>query len=269
MKNRSKGFTLIELLVVIAIIAILAAILFPIFARAREAANKTACNSNLMQIGKALKMYGSDNGNGYPDIDNHSSGATYKVWCDTLLASGYATDTAVFRCPSDDAPSADTMNPWGGSTNPYSYAINMEITAASYWTKFSSGTNTATISTELPINWGRMVVVAEGHWNWFFHAKENATPTRAGSPYDAWGATNHLEWRHPRSNPHDSKMGGMNMLFGDGHTKYVTKAKGPDSAVPAYFTSDSRNKIDGDTWALAKKGIYLSLDIASNPPPEN
>ncbi len=57
---RKKGFTLIELLVVIAIIAILAAILFPVFSRAREKARTSACQSNLKQIGLALKMYLSD-----------------------------------------------------------------------------------------------------------------------------------------------------------------------------------------------------------------
>jgi prepilin-type N-terminal cleavage/methylation domain-containing protein len=57
---RKKGFTLIELLVVIAIIAILAAILFPVFSRAREQARKTACLSNTKQIGTALQMYMQD-----------------------------------------------------------------------------------------------------------------------------------------------------------------------------------------------------------------
>src|SRR5207248_4472730 len=58
--RRQTGFTLIELLVVIAIIAILAAILFPVFAAARESARATSCRSNLRQIGEALAMYRED-----------------------------------------------------------------------------------------------------------------------------------------------------------------------------------------------------------------
>lgn len=66
MYRRYSGFTLIELLVVIAIIAILAAILFPVFARAREAARKTTCLSNLKQIGTAAMMYVQDYDETYP-----------------------------------------------------------------------------------------------------------------------------------------------------------------------------------------------------------
>src|SRR5687767_12004527 len=63
---RRRGFTLIELLVVIAIIAILAAILFPVFAQARESARKTGCLSNLKQIGIAVQMYLTDYDDRYP-----------------------------------------------------------------------------------------------------------------------------------------------------------------------------------------------------------
>jgi prepilin-type N-terminal cleavage/methylation domain-containing protein/prepilin-type processing-associated H-X9-DG protein len=74
MKGR-KGFTLIELLVVIAIVAILAAILFPVFAKARAAAMASDCESNMKQIGTALRMYAQDNHDMYP-TNRNASGAT-------------------------------------------------------------------------------------------------------------------------------------------------------------------------------------------------
>ncbi len=64
--QQRRGFTLIELLVVIAIIAILAAILFPVFAQAREKARQTTCTSNLKQIGTAFMMYVQDYDETYP-----------------------------------------------------------------------------------------------------------------------------------------------------------------------------------------------------------
>ena len=64
--QRRRGFTLIELLVVIAIIAILAAILFPVFAQARDKARQAACQSNLKQLGNAVSMYLQDYDETYP-----------------------------------------------------------------------------------------------------------------------------------------------------------------------------------------------------------
>ncbi|NLO06641.1 MAG: DUF1559 domain-containing protein [candidate division WS1 bacterium] len=76
---RTRGFTLIELLVVIAIIAILAAILFPVFARAREKARQASCLSNAKQIGLAMLMYVQDYDEMFPDR-YYATGVTDIVW---------------------------------------------------------------------------------------------------------------------------------------------------------------------------------------------
>ncbi len=86
MKRYNRGFTLIELLVVIAIIAILAAILFPVFARARESARQTTCQSNQRQIALSLAMYCQDNGESFP--------ASTEVWNDIKM------DPGVLICPT-------------------------------------------------------------------------------------------------------------------------------------------------------------------------
>jgi prepilin-type N-terminal cleavage/methylation domain-containing protein/prepilin-type processing-associated H-X9-DG protein len=96
---KRKGFTLIELLVVIAIIAILAAILFPVFAQAREKARAIACISNLNQIGLAVVQYQQDNDEKFPngaDPYGRCSGWTHCVY-------PYVKSINVFQCPDDSA----------------------------------------------------------------------------------------------------------------------------------------------------------------------
>ncbi|HPT96231.1 MAG TPA: DUF1559 domain-containing protein [Armatimonadota bacterium] len=96
--RKARGFTLIELLVVIAIIAILAAILFPVFARARENARKSNCQSNLKQIGTGVMMYVQDFDEYMPfswQISNDQNG---RIWPDAILP--YIKNTGVFNCPS-------------------------------------------------------------------------------------------------------------------------------------------------------------------------
>jgi len=102
-RTRPRGFTLIELLVVIAIIAILAAILFPVFAKARERAMATTCINNEKQIGLALTMYASDNDNTYPAERLKPASRNWQngdpTWKDALAPLVKSTD--VYRCPSN------------------------------------------------------------------------------------------------------------------------------------------------------------------------
>src|SRR5579883_1725894 len=136
MKRRSNGFTLIELLVVIAIIAILAAILFPVFAKAREAARKTSCESNLKQVGTAFRMYAQDFDETLPNnnFDSANNAATcvdetYRTAyrgtvCNALQP--YVKNTALFTCPSDTQKALNTADNVCPTTQTYimSYCFN-------------------------------------------------------------------------------------------------------------------------------------------------
>jgi prepilin-type N-terminal cleavage/methylation domain-containing protein/prepilin-type processing-associated H-X9-DG protein len=99
---RRSGFTLIELLVVIAIIAILAAILFPVFAQAREKARQAACLSNLKQLALAQTMYTQDYDETLPRAILSLPDGSLFPW--PLAIAPYVRSTAVFRCPSDRHP---------------------------------------------------------------------------------------------------------------------------------------------------------------------
>jgi prepilin-type N-terminal cleavage/methylation domain-containing protein/prepilin-type processing-associated H-X9-DG protein len=113
--RKKAGFTLIELLVVIAIIAILAAILLPALARAREAARRASCQSNLKQFGVIMKMYAGENDGMFPNATRYlyswrgfSWGYTHGLASDDLWPD-YWNDYNIAQCPSDSGGYADWL----------------------------------------------------------------------------------------------------------------------------------------------------------------
>jgi prepilin-type N-terminal cleavage/methylation domain-containing protein len=112
--SRHDGFTLIELLVVIAIIAILAAVLFPVFARAKEQARMSVCLGNARQLGAAFKMYLNDNDHWYPTVGDQGGRGSDWVWVAGWKRAGflvadvergvifpYVRSKKTYVCPSD------------------------------------------------------------------------------------------------------------------------------------------------------------------------
>jgi prepilin-type N-terminal cleavage/methylation domain-containing protein/prepilin-type processing-associated H-X9-DG protein len=104
--KKIAAFTLIELLVVIAIIAILAAILFPVFAQAKEAAKRTSCLSDSKQMGLGLLMYTNDADDTTPVLSEYYGASTYVIdyW---QLLQPYIKNTAIFMCPDDQFKGCD------------------------------------------------------------------------------------------------------------------------------------------------------------------
>ncbi len=121
MRMRRRGFTLIELLVVIAIIGILAAMVFPVFARARESARKAVCLSNAKNIGLAIQMYLADNNDTFPPFEHRTEVTSYlnsigAAYCDIqykntnpflawpVVLDEYVKNRDVWRCPNAKFP---------------------------------------------------------------------------------------------------------------------------------------------------------------------
>ena len=248
LKNKKQGFTLIELLVVIAIIAILAAILFPVFAQAREKARQTNCLSNCKQLGTALQLYTDDYDETIPfmddatimtnhwngtstigNIDNYpvmkfatmwwyGEGSSQWTWMDAIFP--YVKNIGIYECPSAKRTTTD-FNP-KRKVNGYGYNIgliggeraNCASGAAASPAALSSFANTASTvfvcdTIQHTYNGGRGSVGMCPFYLDLYKSDPSTVTT----------------FRHNN---------GMNFTFCDGHAKYYKDNQGPCSQKQGY-----------------------------------
>jgi prepilin-type N-terminal cleavage/methylation domain-containing protein/prepilin-type processing-associated H-X9-DG protein len=261
--HKNYGFTLIELLVVIAIIAILAAILYPVFAQAREKARSISCLSNEKQIGLAFAQYTQDNDEKNPNGVNHYTPGG-NGWAGQIYA--YVKSVNVYRCPDD-------VN----SNAPVSYAYNSNNTIPNPGVSVDSY---VIASYNAP---AKTVLLAEvqGNYAWGYSVSDPATLTSSdayvgngtngfspagfgvngwGSPAGSlngqgtWTSPRNLEWatgylRNTSSvdypayaSSNGRHQGGSNFLMADFHAKWMRP-----SAVSAGITNTSSTDCGGAT----------------------
>ena len=198
MKNHKKSaFTLIELLVVIAIIAILAAILFPVFARARENARRSSCQSNLKQIGLGIIQYSQDYDEKLPARVYFPAGgdASWRV-----VVQPYLKSAQIFACPSNTGNSMDTNYNPTGRLMPRSYSLNG--TNGNIGGTAPSGNAGDSASLAALASVSQIILVGEtaDTWPWP-EMNMDGTPTDFGL------------------NMFTGHLGQCNFLFADGHVK--------------------------------------------------
>jgi prepilin-type N-terminal cleavage/methylation domain-containing protein/prepilin-type processing-associated H-X9-DG protein len=233
-----RGFTLIELLVVIAIIAILAAILFPVFAQAREKARQSSCTSNLRQISTASGMYLQDYDETFPvwawtperqmPLPNGKIYQGKVVW--PLLYMPYVKNESVFVCPSDGSARASVGNAWG---KPFamSYGTNLRLHQCLDTQQCKGGRALALASVDAPSDtiwiadiWDGAPIGIEsgpiGGCKWGSQATFGVDRIRfVQNAKGCGGYPLPLDPNNPDASTRHS--GGSNIIFADGHVKWA------------------------------------------------
>jgi prepilin-type N-terminal cleavage/methylation domain-containing protein len=226
MSRTQRGFTLIELLVVIAIIAILAAILFPVFAKAREKARQTSCLSNVRQITTASLSYAQDYDEKWPFHDNEmpTNAPATGPWVHWVeMTSPYAKNEQLYVCPS--LPSIpDATNPYVGFSYPYHYAQSSQASrsvwsdAAGRW--INDGKSLAVVDSPAE----SLLIGESGPYNW--------DPPYGKNYWLGWSLNWYYcagWWPNMYASPHNEMA---NLSAMDGHAKATRlECYGSDPAV--------------------------------------
>lgn len=259
-----RGFTLIELLVVIAIIAILAAILFPVFAQAREKARQTACLSNTKQLGAGIMLYLQDNDElFFPTVTERTAPTTVAdtsaarfPWTIRAKLDPYLKNQAVFKCPSaSDWPDPTPSNWWFSD---YGFNHNEALLGPPYsgnaaWVAFYNDTG-ATGGKDFGVSDQYGIADISSPANFLLMGdteRANGGASRGGVyPQKYIGAINasvappadpnsqqaRLAGRHVKTQT-AYPQGGCNLIYADGHAKFIAS---PDKTWRSYNDNDWR-----------------------------
>ncbi len=221
-RSTAKAFTLIELLVVIAIIAILAAILFPVFARARENARRASCSSNQKQIGLGFMQYTQDYDETFPVA---ISGTEETNWALTLQP--YLKSAQIFQCPSESNGPGLSYGYWGYND----YYVNRYICGWIYNGSTEKGIKLAAIGSSALV-----VLMADG-------AKIDANPACGDTGRPGYNCYDSLKTNiQSNDHPENRHLEGANYTFTDGHVKWFKPGKitGPTVATGFSFSPNTQ-----------------------------
>jgi prepilin-type N-terminal cleavage/methylation domain-containing protein/prepilin-type processing-associated H-X9-DG protein len=211
LKTKKSGFTLIELLVVIAIIAILAAILFPVFARARENARRSSCQSNLKQIGLSFIQYTQDYDEKYPAALQWggAEGPNSRGWMSIIQP--YLKSEQIMKCPSDPATNVNQGGGWWGGIQPFrvSYGYNNNLSHRS----MSEVTDVA--STVMATDIGAIPDVSKPSFQWTQEPEGWVLDDMDTAEVAATGGGNNGHF----SGPNARHLETSTVLWVDGHVK--------------------------------------------------
>jgi prepilin-type N-terminal cleavage/methylation domain-containing protein/prepilin-type processing-associated H-X9-DG protein len=232
-KRQRNAFTLIELLVVIAIISILAAILFPVFARARENARRASCMSNMKQIGLGVMMYVQDYDGRY--LCHYSDG---KLWPQQL--EPYTKSTQVFDCASFghkftggyDSGIAYGYNYWFTNWPAYNYNATMSSIARPAETILIAETGNSA-SSNLSNGYYLSYPGYYGGSGSGVSGGTNSCVTTGGRLNQYYG----YDCNTAQARLTDRHMGGLNIIWADGHVKWMRRDviesdTGPNNTTP-------------------------------------